>query len=109
MSRILARKPVGTLTLNYASTNVLTSAWAEISAAIPSSASAMEIFSGSGSILKIAFSVAAAEDANVYPYTICPGGSVLLLPVELFKSKRLAAKAINSSATVGYLVINFFG
>lgn len=105
---LLARKPVAKL--RYDMTNpITTSAWTQILAAMTEPASAMEIFNGSDSILMLAFAAAAAEDANVFPYYVLPGGSGILLPVELSKGKRIAAKALNHNTSSGDLILNFFG
>ena len=109
MRDLLARKPVGKLRHSYSSTNVTTGAWVEISSSVPAAATAMEIFDSSGSIMKLAFAASGQEDSNEFNYYIIPGGSSILLPAEVAKGVRLAARAVDANATSGDLVINFFG
>jgi hypothetical protein len=71
--------------------------------------SAIEIFSGSGSIIKVSLGAAGLEYASEIPYYITPGGSSILLPIEIKKGTRISAKAVDTTANVGTLVINFFG
>ena len=59
--------------------------------------------------MKLSVGILGEEDSYVIPYQVLPGGSNVVLPVEFFKNKRLSMKAVNQSATVGDLVINFFG
>ena len=109
MGRTSAIKPVGKAIFSYASTNVTTSAWVEIISSIPHSASAFEIFDSSGRILKLSVGTAGNEDASELSFYITPSGTCGLIPIEFSKAQRLSAKAIDASATVGYMVINFYG
>lgn len=104
-----ARNPVGKLRFDYGATNVTTSAWVEITSAIPAAATHMHIFDSSGSVLKLSTGASGSEAASELNFYIIPGGMEILLPIELAKSKRLAAKAVDANATDGQLVINFFG
>lgn len=106
---LLARKPIGKLVHDFGATNVTTSAWVEISSSCPSPCSALEIFNGGGSILKLSTGVSGQEDAHELPYYILPGGSDEVLPFELGKSKRLSVKAVDLNSTSGSLVLNLFG
>ena len=106
---LLARKPIGKIRHDFAATNVTTAAWVQISSSCPSPCSALEIFNGGGSILKISTGTAGNEDASELPYYILPGGSELVLPFELNKSKRISVKAVDLSSTAGSLVLNLFG
>lgn len=107
--RLLAKNPVHKHVHNYATTNVTTAAWAEIIASLPVAASAVEIYSGNTSVVKLSVGAAADEDANEINYYVIPGGSSILLPLEFTRGKRISAKAVNVNATTGVLVFNFFG
>lgn len=107
--RVMVTKPIYKFRHSYVSTNVTTAAWVEIITAMPVPASAVEIFDGSGRIIKLALGAAGDEDSNELDYYIIPGGSSILLPVEFARTKRVAAKAVDANATTGSLVFNFFG
>lgn len=108
--RMLARTPVAKFLHSYASTPVTTAAWVELLAATLQPCSAIEIFSASGAILKLSTGTAGQEDSNEISYYIIPGGSGIMLPIELAKGSRLSAKAVGTvNADAGDLVINFFG
>ena len=110
MRALLARKPVAKLRHDYVATNVTTSAWVELIDALEEAASAVEIFDGSGSIIKLSLGDAGEEDDNELPYYIMPGGGGgVMIPMELAKGKRLSAKAVDATAATGSLIINFFG
>lgn len=106
MSRQIARTPVATLRLDMSSTNITTSAWATLVASQGAPVSAIEIFNGSASPMLIARGAAASEVA--IPYTILPGGSSILLPIEIARGVRLSAKALGTSVTAGEFILNFF-
>ena len=107
---LLAKKALGKIRLSYASTNVTTSAWAEVTASIPETALMIEIFSSTGTPIKLSVASAGNEDSGELPFYVFPGGTDGLIPVDNFvKSQRLAAKAIDSNATTGSLLINLYG
>lgn len=101
------RKPVATVALDMSSTNITTAAWATVIAALAAACSAIEIFNQSASAMQIATGAGGSEVA--LPYTVLPGGSAVLLPIEIAKGLRLSAKAYDATASTGRLVINFFG
>jgi hypothetical protein len=86
----------------YASTNVTTSAYVELDAALDENSRYAEIFDSSGSLLKLAIGAAGSE---VDILDIIPGGNGLV-PLKLPKGARLAIKAVDASATTGRLNIN---
>jgi hypothetical protein len=108
MRNMLARKPVAKFRHSYVATNVTTGAWVQIIASNAQPCSAVEIFDSSGRTMKISLGAAADENAHEVPYYIIPGGSSILLPIEIAKGKRISAKAVDADATVGALVFNFF-
>ncbi len=104
---IALRKPVATVALDMSGTNVTTAAWATVIAALGAACSSLEIFNPSGSPMQIAIGAAGVEVA--IPYTVLPGGSAAVLPVEIAKGVRISAKAYDTNVTAGRLIINFFG
>lgn len=109
--RILARKIVGTVYLNCASTNIVTGAWVQLLASIPVSAAAMEVFNPSDAKVQISLGPAGSETLSKYliPYTVIPGGSTGILPAEIPNGARLSVQAIDQAITNDYFIINFFG
>lgn len=107
--RLLARKPVGKVRLDTSSTNITTSAWTTITETIPAGTTAIEIFNSSSSVIKLSTGTAGNEDASELNFYVLPGGTEGLIPIELSKNARLAGKAVDTSATVGQIVINFYG
>jgi hypothetical protein len=109
--RILAHRPYGTIPNNLTTNPINVGTWTVLSAALPWPACAIEIFNPSGSTIQISTGVAGQESNpnNLIPYTILPGGSSILLPIELKKGIRLSASAIDMAATAGYFTMNFFG
>lgn len=109
MFRILAHRPYGSFWLNMSVTNITTSGWVQISASLPGSCSALEVFNPSASLLQISTGKSGQESSNIIPYTILPGGSSILLPIELKVGSRLSAQAVDQTASSGYLTFNVFG
>lgn len=104
---LLARKPVATIAFSMSGANITTAAYTQLIAAMAAPASAVEVFSPSGSSIKLAVGGAGAE-VDI-PYTIPPGGSAVFLPLEIKAGVRLSAKALDANATTGLLILNFFG
>lgn len=102
-------KPIGKFLHNFGSTNVTTSAWVQVAANCPAPCSAIEIFNGGGSILKISTGSSGQEDASELPYYILPGSGCSIFPFELKNSARISLKAVDLSSTAGYFVVNLFG
>jgi hypothetical protein len=104
---IHVRKPVAKLLLDMGATNVTTGAWTQITAAIGAPVSSIQIFNGSGSVLKIATGGAGNEVAmNFY---IIPGTVSPVIPVEIAKNSRISVQAADVDAVDGSLVLNCFG
>lgn len=107
--RMLAGIPVAKKLHNYTVTPVTTSAWVEIISATDTPSSAIEIFSGSGAPIKLSTGAAGSEDSSELPYYIIPGGSSIMLPLNLAKGARISAKAMVQDADAGVMVLNLFG
>lgn len=111
MFRLLANKIVGTVYNNCASTNITTSAWLTLVASMPLACTAIEIFNPSDAKLQLSTGAAGHETdtGSLLPYTIQPGGSSGLLPVNLPNGKRLSVTALDQNVVNDYFIINFFG
>jgi hypothetical protein len=107
MSKLVQRPPVGTIRLNFEDTNVTTGAWVEIEDSLGFATNGVELFNGSGSILKIATGANGSE--SELPYSILPGGSAVILGFNFAKGVRLSVRAVDQTADAGYLILNFFG
>ena len=108
--RLLSKNPIATVTIALGSTNITTSAWAQLLAKLPKACTAIEIFNPSGSTIQVSTGKAGFESSSIIPYTILPGGSNILLPVEISGGVRISVKAVDSNATgPGQFTLNFFG
>ena len=105
---LLAALPKGKVRVDLSSTNLDTSNWVEISSSWPSACTAVSIaYTGEG-ILMLAKGASAAEAE--LPLYIAPGMLMdMLIPLELAKSLRITAKALDQAVTSGELVINLYG
>lgn len=100
-------KPVGKFYRDCSGATVITtSAWVVLDSSVDASCSALEIFNGTGCMLKLSTGGASAEDASELPYYIIPGGSSSIIPLELTKGARLSAKAVDTDTVAGLLIIN---
>jgi hypothetical protein len=108
---LLARLPVGKLQIDLSSggTPVSTGAWVQLFSATPAPCCAVEIFNGTGSILKLSTGTPGNEAASEIPYFVLPNGSHILLPLTIAKGLPLSAIAVDSATTSGRLVMNLFG
>ena len=90
---------------DYTATSVTTAAYVELVASLTSAATEIEIFDSSGQTLALATGAAASEVNQMY---IFPGGNGRV-PLAIAASTRVSIKAISATASVGELVINFYG
>jgi hypothetical protein len=87
----------------YASTNVTTSAYVQLDAALDNNSRYAEIFDSSGALLKLAVGASGAE---VDILDIIPGGNGLI-PLRLNLGQRLAIKSVDTATVnTGQLTIN---
>jgi len=107
--RMLAGLPVLKRVHFYSVTPVTSAAWVEIISSLEKPASAVEIFSASGSTIKISTGLAGDEDSNEIPYYVLPGGSGIMLPIGFSKGSRISLRSIDLAADAGSIVLNFFG
>lgn len=109
--RILAKQAQYTAFLNMTVIPVTTAAWVQIVASLPYACTAMEIFNPSAATMKISKGAAGQETTgnNLIPYSILPGGSSILLPINLPSLSRISLEAVDQTASSGYFILNFFG
>lgn len=94
-----------TVTLNYASTNVTTSAFTQLISSTSNVYQLWDIYDNSGSIMEIAFGASGSE---VVKFSVPKGGQGLVR-LEVPASTRISIKAVSANATTDYLVINLYG
>lgn len=90
--------------LNTASTNVTTSAYVTLSAAIPINASALVLVNGTSSVIKLAYGASGSETDFV-----SIGGSATLylqLVRHIPSGARLAVEAVSGTASTGYISVS---
>lgn len=107
--RMLARNPIKKIFLDLGSTSVTTAAWVQLVASMEYPVSAITIFNGSASVIKMSLGAAGLEDASEIAYYIVPGSNDVVLPIEIGRLKRISLKAQDVDATSGSFVINCFG
>lgn len=90
---------------DYTSTSVTTSAYVQLVASLAAACTEIEIFDSSGSTLVLATGAAASESDKVY---VTPGGNGRI-PLAIAASTRISIKAVSANASVGEIVINFYG
>lgn len=88
----------------YSSTNVTTSAYVQLVAALPKEASAIEIFDSSGQTLEIGVGAAGSE---VIYMIVFPGGNGRI-PLNFLSGSRVAIKSLSATANTGEIDINFY-
>lgn len=108
---LLARRPVGKLQIDLSSTGtpVSTGSWVQLFTATPAPTCAVEIFNGTGSILRLSTGTPGNELASELPYYVLPNGSNILLPWEIARNLPISAIAVDNATTGGRLILNLFG
>lgn len=110
MRGLLAYKPVVTVRNDMATTPIVQAAWTEIVAALGAPASAVEIYNPSGATMRISTGAAGQEDANELPYSILPGGSSILMPMDGIKNgARISLRSVDADVNTNIFVLNFLG
>jgi hypothetical protein len=98
--------PVDLISHSYASTNVTTAAYVEIEASTADDASQIMIADSSGCRLILATGAAASEVPLLY---IPEGSWEFPIPVSIAAGTRLSIKALDTTATSGYMTITLLG
>lgn len=90
---------------DYSSTNVTTAAYVELVASLASNVSMIDIYDSSGEFFVLAVGEAGSESDVIY---IPQGGNGRIF-LTLSAGQRVSIKAVSANATVGDLLINFWG
>lgn len=102
---VALRGPVGTPIANdNSSINITSGAYVQLSASLPAACSGIEVQNTSSKAIKLAVGGAGSE---VDQFVIAPSMPSTIIPIEIGKGKRLAAKALGADATTGFLIVNF--
>lgn len=103
MSRDRVRVPVFTVNIPYATTTVTDAAYVEVVHSLAYDIKELDIFDSGGSIMKLGYGAAAAEQDLM----IVPNGGLGQRPCLLNKGHRLAVKCYTGQAqpTTGNLII----
>lgn len=78
-------------------------------AAMDTPVSAIEVFNGSGSVLKLSKAPTGQESTGELSYYLIPGTSSGVIPVEIPRGATLSIAAVDKDVVDGSLVINCFG
>ena len=89
---------------DYTGTSVTTAAYVQLIASTSSATGEIEIFDSSGQGMILAIGAAASEVDQIY---IFPGGNGRV-PLKIPVSSRVSIKAKTATASVGYIMINFY-
>lgn len=89
---------------DYTSTSVTTAAYTQLVASLTTATSEVEIFDSSGQGMILATGGAGSEVDQIY---IFPGGNGRV-PLKIAAGTRVAIKAKTATASVGYIMVNFY-
>jgi hypothetical protein len=90
---------------DYSSTNVTTSAYVELDAALDGHTNEIEIFDSGGETMLLALGPVGSESDIMY---IIPGGNGRI-KLGLPQGARLSVKAVSGNVTTGELTMNLWG
>lgn len=94
-------------TLDFATSNVLTSAWTQLAASTTNTLLAFEIYNTTSEPIIFATGAVASEVAKFY---IFPGGNAPnIIYLTVTSSTRLSLKALTNNITSGYILVNCLG
>lgn len=100
--------PVHSVRINFESSNVGTGAYVELEDSMTKPCSYMTIFYTGEAVLKLATGAVSTE--SDIPVLIPPGGIPgVLVPINISGSARVSIKAVDKTANMGELILNFFG
>ena len=89
---------------DYTSTSVTTSAYVQLVASTTSATTEIEIFDSSGQGMIIATGAAASEVDQIFVF---PGGNGRV-PLKIAAGTRVSIKAKTATASVGFVMVNFY-
>ena len=98
------RSKVAILRNDYASVNVTTGAYVQLTASTASIINHIQIFDSSGSVLVLATGSGGSEIDQMYIFPGGNGPTDLLIPA----GTRVSIKAVDASATAGQFLLNCF-
>jgi hypothetical protein len=106
---LFVTNPVHTASIDSAVTNVTEAAWTEVEDSMPFPANAVEIYNGTGKILRIAKGASGSEAAVTY--LLAPKDTSPILPIEFANGERISLRSLagEGTANLGSVVFNFFG
>lgn len=106
---VRARNPVKKIYVDLSTLQPVVGTWQAIVTAMDTPVSGVEIFNGSGSVLKLSIGASGQESSAELPYYVIPGTSSGMLPIEIPRGAMLSVTAVDHNVTDGSLVINCFG
>jgi len=98
--------PVKSIIWNATANPLLSSAWEEVLAALPLSASHLEVYNGSTTPIQIATGSSGNEEA--LPFTIMGGGTNGTVKQAISAASRISLKPVDSNISDGFIIINLF-
>lgn len=99
------RIPIYTKTLDYSGTNVDATNWVQLTSALASDITRLEIRDGGTKIMELGIGAAGSEQR----YCLITNGGVLqIIDAVLNKGMRLSIRAVDATASTGFLQINGF-
>lgn len=102
---VTGKTSVNLARIDYAGTNVTTSAYVTLIASTSDTINELFIFNGNAATLFLAFGAAASEVNKMY---IPPGGFGFAADLLVPAGTRLSVKAVDADATTGSLVVTGF-
>jgi hypothetical protein len=109
MFRLLAHVPVQSIATDMSASPITQAGWTQLVASTLKAGCAIEISNNSGATIQLSLGSAGQESTAIIPYTVLPGGSAILLPMEIPRLSRISAKAVDQPANTGFFTINLFG
>ena len=106
---LIHNKAAYRIALNTSSTNVFTSGYAQVAAAttigVTYQSGKIQYYNGTGQILKLAYGAAGLEQDWLQ---IPPTNNPVVIDILFPNPNRLSIRAVNASATSGYVTLDFF-
>lgn len=103
----MAVNQANVVSINASSTNITTSAYVTLSAAIPINTAKISVLNTTSSVIKLAYGVSGSETDFV---AILPSSQLVIeVPLTFFSSgQRLALEALNTTASSGFVAVSLF-
>lgn len=108
MFRLLARKPLATISNDNTSTAITTAAYVQLSSKLKVNCAAIQVFNGSSKTIKLA--VGSAGNEVDLPFNFGPGVSEIIpFESQIKAGVRLSARAVFADASTGDFTVNLLG